>query len=172
MGKVDINRVTNAGIYLESDSFVGKAEEITLPSIKAIMSEHKALGMMSKVEFFAGLEKMEGKIKFNSKYAEAVKIFANPIDFKKLQVKYLLTNISAGGPVGSKGLVIMTIQSKGIEGGAFKPQDNVEISADFNVLYYKETIGGVTVVEVDVLANIFKVGGKDLSQEFRAAVGG
>ncbi|MCO2667078.1 phage major tail tube protein, partial [Pseudomonas aeruginosa] len=49
-GGVQINRITNANVYLSNNSMLGKAEEIKLPDIQAIMAEHKALGMIGKVE--------------------------------------------------------------------------------------------------------------------------
>ena len=45
MGKIAINRITNANVYIDGASLLGRAEEVELPQIKAKMSEHKALGL-------------------------------------------------------------------------------------------------------------------------------
>ena len=49
-GKIEINRITNANIYVNGNSLLGRAEEIKLPDVSAIMQEHKALGMVGKIE--------------------------------------------------------------------------------------------------------------------------
>ncbi len=45
-GKIQINRITNANIYLDGNNLLGRASEIKLPDISMIMQEHKALGMV------------------------------------------------------------------------------------------------------------------------------
>lgn len=45
-GKIQINRITNANIYLDGNNLLGRATEIKLPDVSLIMQEHKALGVM------------------------------------------------------------------------------------------------------------------------------
>ena len=40
-GKIEINRITNANIYVNGNSLLGRAEEIKLPDISAIMQALK-----------------------------------------------------------------------------------------------------------------------------------
>ena len=77
MAKIEIHRITNANVYLDGQSLLGRAEEVQLPQIKAKMVEHKALGMVGTIEAFAGFEKLEGKIKWASYYADVLKKVAN-----------------------------------------------------------------------------------------------
>ena len=42
--------------------FLGRATEIKLPDVSLIMQEHKALGMVGKIELPAGFDKLEGKL--------------------------------------------------------------------------------------------------------------
>lgn len=48
-GKIQINRITNANIYLDGNNLLGRATEIKLPDVSLIMQEHKALGMVGKI---------------------------------------------------------------------------------------------------------------------------
>lgn len=61
-GKIQINRITNANIYLDGNNLLGRATEIKLPDVSLIMQEHKALGMVGKIELPAGFDKLEGKL--------------------------------------------------------------------------------------------------------------
>ena len=63
MSKIQVNRIVNANIYLEGTNMLGRAEEVKLPDITAIMAEHKALGMVGKIELPSGFDKLEGEIK-------------------------------------------------------------------------------------------------------------
>lgn len=62
MSKIEINKLTNANIYMNGTNLLGRAEEVQLPQIKHKMAEHKALGMVGSAEFFAGIDKLECKI--------------------------------------------------------------------------------------------------------------
>ena len=75
---LEINRLTNANIYVDGNSWLGRAEEVTLPVITSKMSEHKALGMVGMVELFSGIDKLEARIKWNSVYKDVFKKAANP----------------------------------------------------------------------------------------------
>lgn len=78
MAKIEINRITNANIYLDGANLLGRAEEVKLPDVSMTMQEHKALGMVGKVELPAGFDKLEGEIKWNSFYRDAMLSAANP----------------------------------------------------------------------------------------------
>ena len=45
MSKIEINKLTNANVYLDGVNLLGRAEEVQLPQIKHKMAEHKALGI-------------------------------------------------------------------------------------------------------------------------------
>src|SRR6056297_2605159 len=87
MSKIQINRLTNANVYMDGNNLLGRAEEINLPQIKHKMSEHKALGMVGSAEFFSGIDKLECKIKWNSLYPEVLKKAANPFRTIQLQAR-------------------------------------------------------------------------------------
>lgn len=87
MSKIEINRITNANIYLDGTNLLGRAEEVKLPDVSMIMQEHKALGMVGKVELPAGFDKLEGEIKWNSFYRDAMLSAANPYRSLALQCR-------------------------------------------------------------------------------------
>ena len=56
--------------------------------------------------------------------------------------------------------------------GNFKQHDNVELTSMLTVTYVKQVINGEDVIEIDVLANIFKVNGVDVLAQYRNNIGG
>jgi P2 family phage contractile tail tube protein len=167
-----IKKMTNANVYLDGNSLLGKAEEISLPDLSGKMVEHKALGMVGTTEFWAGLEKMESKIKWNSMYPDVMKKSANPVKAWKLQLRSSLEEHTSEGRIAQDPVVcFMTGTFKKQPGGNFKQHDNVELESMVNVSYIKLEIKGEVIYEVDVLANIFIVAGEDILTQYRSNLG-
>jgi P2 family phage contractile tail tube protein len=172
MGKVTINRLTNANVYLDGKSFLGKAEEISLPQIKHMLSEHKAIGMVGKMKFFAGIESMEAKVKWNSLYPDAMKKMANPVQMIQLQVRGSLETYESGGRTAQQPVVCyISCFPMDIPMGNYKQHDNVELESNLNVTYCKMEINGDVIVEVDIMSNIYKVDGVDILAQYRENIG-
>lgn len=169
---IKINRITNANVYIDGASHLGKAEEISLPMIKQIMSEHKAIGMNGKFELPAGIDKLESKIKWNSFYRDVLVKVANPDSSLNMQCRTSMKTWGSAGVEEEVPVVIfMTGQSKDFPLGNFKQHDNVELESNFSITYTKLVINGQDIVEVDVLANIYKVDGVDMLAKYRANLG-
>jgi P2 family phage contractile tail tube protein len=172
MSNISVNRVTNANIYVDGRSLLGRAEEISLPTVKQIMSEHKALGMNGKFELPAGIDKLETRIKWNSFYRDTMVKAANPDASVNIQCRSSIKNWGSSGVLSEVPCVVhLTAQFKDFPLGNFKQHDNVELESNLNVTYCKLVIDGTEVLEVDVLANIHKVNGVDILAKYRANLG-
>lgn len=172
-GGIEINRITNANIYVNGSTMLGKAEEIKLPDVTAIMQEHKALGMVGKIELPAGFDKLEGEIKWNSLYRDVAKVMANPYKTVQLQCRSNIETYGAQGRIQELSLVtFLTVMFKKNPLGTFKQHDNAEFSSSFSATYLRQMIDGDEVLELDYLANIFRVGGEDMLATYRSNIGG
>lgn len=170
---ISVNRLTNVNVYVDGINHLGKAEEVSLPDIKHIMAEHKAIGMVGKFELFAGIDKMEAKIKWNAFYADVLRKAANPFQAVQLQVRGSIETYTSAGRTAQVPLVtFLTVTFKNYPTGNFKQHDNVELESMLNVIYVRQEIDGDPVMEFDVLANIYKVDGEDLLQTYKANIGG
>lgn len=172
MGQISVNKLTNANLYLNGNSFLGKAAELDLPEIVHKMSDHSALGMVGMSEFFSGIEKMEGKIRWNSYYPDAMATVADPTKVVEMQARASLETYSATGRDSEVAAVcFLNVAFKKLPMGNFKQHENVELESDFAVYYCRLEIDGNAVVEIDVLANIYKVNGVDITANYRANIG-
>ncbi|KVG24736.1 phage major tail tube protein [Burkholderia ubonensis] len=172
-GGVKINRITNANVYLSGNSMLGKAEEIKLPDIQAIMAEHKALGMIGKTELPSGLDKLEGEIKWNSLYADVARTMANPFKAVPLQCRSSIETYGAQGRVQEVSLVTyLTVMFKKNPLGTYKQHENADFGSSFSATYIKQVIDGQEVLELDYLANIFRIDGEDMLADYRSNIGG
>lgn len=173
MSNITVNRLTNANIYMNGNSLLGRAEQIDLPEIKFKQSEHKALGMLGTVELFSGIEKLEGKVKWNSFYEDVYSTIANPFRRTDIQVRGSLEIYNSQGRIGQQPVVVfLTVQFKKVPTGNYRQHDNVEAESDFSATYIKMVINGQDKLEFDALSNIYKIDGVDVTSEYRANIGG
>ena len=173
MSKIEINRLTNANIYMDGNNLLGRAEEIELPQIKHKMAEHKALGMVGSAEFFSGIEKLECKIKWNSLYPDVFKKAADPFKTVPLQARANLETYNSQGKIEEVAAVVyLSGTFKEFPLGNIKAGDNAEYETSMAVNYAKLTVGGEELFEIDVLQNIYKVNGQDILSGYRSNIGG
>lgn len=170
---VKVNSVSNANVYLENKNMLGRIEEMTVPDAKFLMIDQKPLGLFGQLSIpSGGLEKLEGKIKWNAFYKDAFTSFANPFKALKLQVRSSVKVFEAGDLIEEVPLVIyLTINSSQLPGGGFKQNEMVEMETNFTASYMKIEYDGAAVLEIDIQANIFTVAGEDLLKQYRANLG-
>ncbi len=173
MSNITVNRVTNANVYINGVSQLGKAEEIDLPKVTTKMVEHKALGMVGSFELPSGIDKLEVRIKWNAVYADAISNMANPYKAHEFSCRSSVESWTAGGREGQAPMKC-TFRGTFKEApmGNFKQHDNVEMETRVAVTYVKLEYNGVPKIEIDVLANIWKVDGVDILSTYKANIGG
>lgn len=170
---ITVNRLTNANVYVDGESQLGKVEEVNLPDITFKQSEHKALGMIGSFELFSGIEKMEATLKWNAFYPDVMKKYADPRKALKLQIRSSLETHNSEGLASEVPCVAyLTGQPKNFPAGNYKQSDNVESTSKMTITAYKLEIDGQVVVEYDALSNIYSVDGVDIFANYRANIGG
>ena len=60
---------------------------------------------------------------------------------------------------------------KGVDAGAYKQNEAVNLETDLSIHYLKIVHAGVTILEVDVMNNIYKAEGQDLLESYKLNVG-
>lgn len=173
MPPVTVNRLQEANVYLDGNSLLGQTSEIKLPEVTHKYSDHKALGMVSELELWSSLQKMDAEFKWNSYYPETMVKCADPFKAFDIQVRSSLRTFGAGGAVTSEKPVVIYLKGtfKQAATGDFKQGDPSEIGSKLAVKYMRQVVDGKEILEVDVLANIFKVNGVDILQTYRENLG-
>jgi P2 family phage contractile tail tube protein len=167
-----VNKCTNANVYLNGVSYMGRAEEITLPDISPKMVDHKALGMVGELELPAGLQKMSAKIKWNAIYPDVMKMTHNAFQAVRLQIRANIETYQGGTRTNQQPAVIyLTGTWKKSGAMSFKPQDNVEIENELSVTAYKMEVNGDEIINIDVMSNIWRVNGVDQLGQYRTNLG-
>jgi len=168
-----VNRLTNANVYIGGASFLGRAEEIQLPAIKAKYSDHKGLGMIMDVEFPNGFEKMQGKIKWSSLYPDVISAVADPFTAVNMQVRANMDVYDASGTRSQSSVVcFLVVRFKdSLSALTMKMNEPSEQESDFSATYYRLEVDGERLVEIDAIAQMFFVDDSDQLAEYRANLG-
>ena len=84
---IQINSLTNANIYIDGVGLLGRAEEIEIANPKHKMIDYKGLGMAGTAELWAGVDKLESKIKWSSFDADTLTLSASPFQTHSFQAR-------------------------------------------------------------------------------------
>ncbi|OIP06946.1 MAG: phage major tail tube protein [Betaproteobacteria bacterium CG2_30_59_46] len=173
MAGIQLNTLNNANIYIDGNSLLGRAEEFKLPTVKFKMAEHKAVGMVGAIKLPSGFEALEGEIKWNSFYPEVWAKLLDPYTAVQLQARGSLeTYNSQGRQAQVPYVVFLTCSFYEVPAGDFKQNDKAEFQSKFFASYIKQVVDGKDVLELDTMANIYKVNGVDKLDLYRTNIGG
>ena len=172
MAGLQIHRISNAVVYLDGNSFLAKAAEIDLGTIKAVMSEYSGLGMIGSIELPDGLEKLEGKIVWDSLYKEAAAKVATPFSSVALQCRSSIEVHTSQGGVDELPLVtFMTVTFKEYNLGSYKPREKSTYESPFSATSIRQLINGKEMVMLDYISNIYRINDSDMLGKYRANLG-
>ena len=170
---ISVNRITNANIYIDGTGLLGRAEEIEASQPRHRMVDHKALGMAGTAEFWAGVEKLEARIKWASLYPEALSVAAAPFASHSFQVRGNLEQYTSQGRSAELPVVyLMTGVFKDAGALVFRQHENVDSTSTITVYHSELYVAGTQIHLYDVLANIYVVNGVDQLAQFRSNLGG
>lgn len=163
-------KLKNFNLFGNGESFQGEIEELTLPELVRKTEEYRGAGMDGTVEIDLGQE----AITFEWTPAGLIEaVFdgfgSNTIDSELLRFSGAYVRDDTAETVAVE--VVVRGRHKQISMGTAKPGDNNNIPITTSVSYYKLSINGKEVIEIDVPGFIFKVNGKDRLAEKRKAMG-
>lgn len=168
----DVRKITNANVYFDGASYLGRVSELTLPDIAFKQADHNALGMFAGNELPTGIDKMELEMSWTSIIPEAFRKVADPFTAYTFEARASLDEFESTGRVSQSSVVVyFRGMPKNLPLGSMKMHENWEGSTKFNVTYVRLEIGGSTIYEIDSLANVFIVDGEDKMATYRANLG-
>ena len=165
-----VKKLINATIFLNDVNFVGRAEEVDIPSVKVKTTDYETLGSVGALQLFQGIEKLEAKIKWAYWDAEALSQI-NPVRATKLTVRaaqHRYENYSVAGIESVRADLVgrfLSLDPQTIKLG----EGNLETT--FTCDYIKLTVDGQEVLEIDIPNYILRVNGEDAYADVRAALG-
>ncbi|MCK3655818.1 phage tail protein [Pasteurellaceae bacterium Macca] len=157
-------------VFLDGNHYQGQAVAITLPKLTSKVEAYRAGGMMGEVDVDLGLEKLELEHTYGGIMPEIFKQFglAN-IDGAMVRFSGSYQRDDTGETDAVD--IVMRGRHTEIDGGESKSGDDTEFKVKSSLTYYKLTINGADVVEIDMLNTVFKVDGQDRYAQHRKNIG-
>lgn len=156
--------INNKMMYLEDTT------SLQLPSFEMLTDTVKGPGIMGEIDWPSYLAVGSAQFSYNCRVdAETAAQLSAP-GKKKFEIRWVTdkfdTNQVNIGVDGHKVVIIGV--SKKYDPGKVETNAGSDGSGDFEVLYYKKTLNGKEVIEIDKLNYIFRVNGVDYGESIKS----
>jgi P2 family phage contractile tail tube protein len=153
-------------LFVDGRGLAGLIETLTLPTITLQMEELRAGGMDAPIEHDMGMEKLEGSFQLQEYQPDIMALLG--------QANVQLTARGALRRDGEDAVAVvvnMTGMIKQKEPGDWKAGDMNMPTFQYTLRYYKLTVDGREIYEIDKVNMVRKVNGVDQLATIRKAIG-
>jgi P2 family phage contractile tail tube protein len=156
----------NFSLFVDGRGLAGLIETLTLPTITLKMEGLRAGGMDAPIEHDMGMELLEGSFQLQEYQPDTMALLGHGN-----------VQLTARGAIRRDGedavavVVNMTGMIKQIEPGDWKAGDMNTPTFQYTLRYYKLTVAGREVYEIDKVNMIRRVDGVDQLAKIRQAIG-
>lgn len=165
-------KLKHCNIFMDGENWIGVAEDFTPAKLGQKLEAYRGGGMMGAANIHMGLEDgaLDTSFTFGGAEAALVKRMGlATIDGVSLRFAGSFQRDDTGEVVAVE--IVQRGRFKDLDRGTFKSGDNTQTKVNMVNTYYKETMNGVDLVEIDLLNMIWIVDGVDLMAEHRKAIG-
>lgn len=160
----------NFNLFNDGNSLVGVVEEVELPKLSRKMEDYQGGGMLAPVEIDLGNEKIELNWTCNGFLADVIKQYAST-KANGLLLRFAGAYQAEDTEAVQAVEIVVRGRHKEIDPGKAKIGSKAETKIKTVCSYYKLTVDGQVLLEMDALNFIFSVAGKDLLADQRKAIG-
>ena len=159
----------NFNLFVDGRGYAGQTDEFNFPELSLQTEEYRAGGMDAPIDLTTGLEKLTADFTLSSASKDVMSLFSVR---EGAQVKFTVREAMEDfdGTVGS---IVHNLTGKIIkiaQGGA-KAGEVPKDKYDLSLTYYKKTVNGTLVHEIDVINMVTIINGIDVLSDIRAALG-
>lgn len=161
--------LTNLTLFVDGRPYAGSVTELKVPTLKPLIREHTAGGLGAPYPVpMAMMEKLEAEFTIVGASAEVLKIL-RLVPGESVPVRFLGAAFDSDGTCRQIEVVLRGYAEQ-IEQDAWKPTETAPCKVTFFCTYYKYSVGGAVIHEIDPINLIAIVDGKDQMQEVRKAL--
>lgn len=160
----------NFNLFNEGASYMGLVEEIKLPGLKRKMEELRAGGMNGPVGIDLGQEALEMETTCGGLMKDVLKQYAI-CGAAGIGLRFAGAYQRDDTCEVQKVEIIIRGRHDEIDMGSAKGGDKNKFVVKSKLSYYKLSIDGEEIIEIDLLNFVERVGGKDVLEAQRKAIG-
>jgi P2 family phage contractile tail tube protein len=149
----------NFNLYVDGRGYAGRVEEITLPKLTIKTEEFQGAGMSAPVEIDMGMEKLEMELTFAEYDSELFKLFGLT---NGSEVPFTIRG-AVQGTAAVPDAIVINVRGffREMDFDVWKPAEKATLKCSVACTYYKLSVGGVELVEIDPVNMIRSVNGSD-----------
>lgn len=160
----------NFNVFINAISFLGIVDEVKLPKLSRKMEDFQGGGMVAPMEIDLGQEKLELEYSGAGFIEEAIKQYgATKAGAVLLRFAGAYQSDDSGDVKAVE--IVVRGRNKEIDLGDAKVGDKGKSSVKMPLAYYKLTVDGQVLIEIDVIGFVLTVNGVDLLEAQRKAIG-
>lgn len=163
-------KLKNFNLFNNGNSYVGQIPEVTLPKLSRKMEEYRAGGMTGPVNVDFGNEAITLEWTAGGLIVDALKQYG-ALSHSAVQLRFAgAYQNDDDGNVDAMEIVVRG-RHKEIDPGSAKIADDTAHKYSTTCSYYKLSVNGETVIELDFMNAIENIGGTDNAAKIRSAIG-
>lgn len=163
----------NMSLFIDGESYIGRVDSVTLPKLSRKMESWRAGGMAGAASIDLGFDDDALKSNFSiGGHVKELLLKVGAVNLDGVQMRFAGAYQDDASGNYSKVEIIMRGRFQEVDRGDQKvgeKGDGMKVSV--NNTYYKETVDGTIVQEIDALNFIHNVNGVDMLKEQRDALG-
>lgn len=164
------HKLKNFNLFQNGLNFVGMVPEVTLPKLTRKMEEYQAAGMTGPVSVDLGNEALSIEWSAGGVIVDALKQYAAK-SHSAVQLRFAGAYQEDDDGVVLAVEVVVRGRYKEIDMGNAKRADDTTHKYTMPCSYYKLTIDGKDVIELDFMNAVEKIDGKSTNDSIRKAIG-
>lgn len=163
-------KLKNFNLFGDGNSYQGEVDEVVLPKLTRKMEEWRGSGMRGPIKWENGMEAMTLEWTVGGLMRPVLQQWG-VTTHNGLQLRFAGGYQAAGSDkVDAVEIIVRGCHSE-IDMGAAKVGEDTSMKILTEVSYYKLSINGEDVIEIDFLGMVEKVNGNDSMQALRQAIG-
>jgi len=156
----------NVAAFVDGRNYAGQCNQVTLPELNIQTEEMRAGGMDAPIEMDMGMEAMRASLQFMTVPAEALKLLGQrdvPLTLRGALTSY--DGTVKGATAELRGRFV------GNNPGDWQAGSQANFTATFAAHYYKLTIEGEEIYEIDIERMVRRINGEDQLADVRDRLG-
>ncbi len=163
-------KLKNMNLFNDGNSYMGQVTEITLPKLKRKMEEYRAGGMIGPVQIDLGLEALEIEWTCGGLMHDVLAQYG-AANFDGVALRFAGAYQREDNAAVDAVEIAMRGRHQEIDLGTVKIGDDTTFKVTSALSYYKLTINGKILIEIDCANCIENINGSDRLTNVRRAIG-
>ncbi len=163
-------KIKNFATFVDGVSYAGEMPEVTLPKLARKMDDYRSGGMNAPVKADFGMEGMEAELTAAGYMSDLFKSWGT-LRHDGVMLRFAGALQADDGENVDALEIVMRGRFSEIDPGSAKAGEATAIKYKAALSYYKLTVNGETLIEIDAVNMIEMVNGVDRLAESRAALG-